>query len=201
MLSAAGSILRAVPGLIPLFDESPTVTPLVTPTPVVEPATVPVTPAPLASLWAPGQWLHKAGWSAEFHTPFLALFLVIAIAAVVVYFYFFQRRFKNHSLHAHLAQRLSMILTAFAAAGLLFLVFARLAAPLLSLPIWLLLSAVAFIAFVVYCFYYYSIAYPAALAKYNREQEKARYLPKSKGKGPALTPPMKKKQQQKKKRK
>ena len=203
MLPVAESILRNVAGLIPLFDESPTVTPPVAPTPVVEATATPVPPAPAAtpipapSSWMPSQWLHtSSGWTTDFHTPFLVLFLLIAIAAVVVYFYVFQRLYKDHTLKARLAERVSMILTAFATVGLVLLLFAMAKTPLLSLPLWLILSMVAFIAFIIYGLYYYVNVYPAELAKYNRDLERARYIPKVKGKGPARTPPMKKKAKQ-----
>jgi len=185
---------------IPLFDESPTLTPVVeaTPTPVVEPTPV---PAAAPSPWSPDQWLRTTGWSADFHTPFLVLFLFIAVAAVVVYFYLFQRRFRTHSLHARLAERVSMILTGVAALGLLLLLVALAKVPLLSAPIWLILTMVGIIALIIYAIYYYVSFYPAALARYEREQERARYLPKGKTKGPAYTPPMKKRKQAKPKKK
>jgi hypothetical protein len=204
MAPLANSIVRSLPGLAPLFDESPTATPPVTATVAVEATATPVpapTPAPaLPSPWAPSEWLKATGWTVDFHTPFLVLFLFIAIAAVVVYFYFFQRRFKDHKLHARLAERTSMILTSFATVGLLLLVFAMGKIPLLSAPLWLILTMIAFIAFGVYAVYYYATIYPSALAKHNREQERARYIPKPKTKGPAKTPPMKKvKKKQKRK--
>jgi hypothetical protein len=205
MLPLAHSIVRNLPGLIPLFDESPTATPPVTGTVGVEATATPVpalptpTPTPLVSPWAPSEWLKATGWTAGFHSPFLVLFLFIAIAAVVVYFYLFQRRFKNHKLNARLAERASMILTAFAAVGFLLLVFALGRIPFLSAPLWLILSLVAFIAFAGYAVYYYLTVYPSELAKYNREQERARYIPKPKSKGPAYTPPMKKNKKQKRK--
>jgi len=143
--------------------------------------------------------MRATGWTADFHGAFLGLFLLIAIAAVVVYFYLFQRRFKNHKLNARLAERSSMILTAFAVVGLLLLASALGKVPLLSAPLWLILSAVVFIAFLVYGAYYYATVYPHELAKYDRELERARYIPKPKTKGPAYTPPMKKKQKQKRK--
>ena len=205
MLPVAQSILRNSHGLAPLVDGSPTVSAEVTPTVAVEATATPLpavpTPAPTSAPapWAPDQWLHATGWSADFHAPFLVLFLFVAVAAVVAYFYFFQRRFKDHKLKARLAERVSMILTAFAAVGLLFLLFALGKLPLLSAPLWLILSMVAFIAFAVYAVYYYATVYPVALARHNREQDKARYIPRPKTKGPAQTPPMKKKHKQKRK--
>jgi hypothetical protein len=55
---------------------------------------------------------------------------------------------------------------------------------------------VAFIAFLVFCVYYYVSIYPSALAKYQHDLARERYIPKGKTKGPAYTPPMKKKQKQ-----
>ncbi len=183
-------------------DLSPTTGAEATPVP-----TVPVAPAPapvptrVPSPWTPTQWYHNSGWVGNFHGVFLVLFALIARAAVVVYFYFAKRRFKGHALNARLAERLSYVLTTFATIGLLLLLFSVSRAPFLSMPMWLIVTTVAFIAFVVYAIYYYMTVYPLELAKYGREQEKARYLPKPKTKGPAYTPPMKKKQTQGKQKK
>jgi hypothetical protein len=205
MLPVAQSILRNLPGLIPLFDESPTTTPPASPTVVVEPTAtlVPVEPLPVVtpSLWAPGQWLRTSGWDASFHMPFAVLFALIAVAALLIYTLLFQRRFKHHKLHAHLSERVSIILTVFAVVGFLLLGSARIKLPLLSWPLWLIASMVALIAFAIYAVYYYTTAYPPALATYERELEKERYLPRRKTKGPAYTPPMKKKDKEKQKEK
>jgi hypothetical protein len=207
MLPVAQGILRNLPGLILLFDGSPTATPPVTATVGVEATATPVpvlptpTPPPVPSPWGPGQWLHNSSWTQGFHLPFLVLFLVIALAAIVAYFYFFQRRYKDHKLHAHLAERVSVALTVFATVGLVLLLFAAIKTPFLSMPLWLILSMIAFLAFIFYCVYYYATIYPLQLATYTRELERARYIPKPKTKGPAYTPPMKKKQQKQQKRK
>lgn len=199
MLPVAQQLLRNLVSLLPLFDVSPTATPPVTPTVGVEVTPTPVpaplpTPLPAPSSWNPGQWLHNStGWTTDFHTPFLVLYLFIAIAAVVVYFLVFQRLFRDHKLKAHLAERVSIVLTVFATVGLLLLLFDLTKTPLLSFPIWLILSMVAFIAFVVYCIVYYVNVYPSALARYHYEVERARYIPKGKTKGPAHTPPMRRK--------
>ena len=211
MLPVAQIILRNLFDLIPLAEGSPTATPVVTttegvtttagltPTPVATVTAAPVpTPTPAPSPWSPGQWFRQTGWSNDFHSVFLILFLGIAIAAVVAYFYFSQRRFKNHTLKAHLAERLSYVLTGFAGVGFLLLLCAGARVPLLGLPIWLILTVIAFIAFVFYAVYYYVGIYPLELAKYQREQERLKYIPRGRTKGPAYTPPLKKRQQQRK---
>lgn len=191
---AVPEIWRAVLALSPLMQETPTVapTPAVEPTPTVVAAAPPTAP-PLASLWNPGQWFTKTGWRTDFHAIFLALFVLMAIGAIVAYYYYKERRFKSHTLNARLAERVSYVLTAFAAVGLLFMVFVVAMAPLLSFPIWEILALVAFIAFVIYAGYYYKTLYPPQLEKYQREQVRARYLPKPRTKGPAVTPPLRKK--------
>jgi hypothetical protein len=207
MLPMAQTVLLGLQNLLPLFDASPTVTVTlpVTPTVGLEATPVPAvaiaTPEPVAaavSAWNPGQWLHVTGWTTDFHTPFLVFYLFVAIAAVVAYFVFFQRVYKDHKLRAHMAERVSVALTVFATVGVILLVFAVARTPLFSLPLWLILSLVAFIAFIVYCVYYYVNVYPHALVKYEHELERARYIPKGKTKGPAYTPPMKRKQKQNK---
>lgn len=208
MLPMAQNVLRGLHNFLPALDASPTVTVTlpVTPTVGLEATPVPTeavavaTPQPVAavSAWNPGQWLHVTGWTTDFHTPFLVFYLFVAIAAVVAYFIFSQRVFKNHKLKAHLAERVSIALTILATVGLILLVFAIARIPLLSLPLWLILSMIAFIAFVVYCAYYYVNIYPHAIVKYERELARERYIPKGKMKGPAYTPPMKRKQKQNK---
>jgi hypothetical protein len=221
MLPVAQTILRNLFGLAHFLDESPTATTVITGTPAttvtpVAPATpaaavatpvatvtpgiaatptpIPPTATPLPSPWNPSQWLKTTGWTADFHAVFLVIYIVIAIAAVVVYFYLYQRRFKDHALHARLAERISLILTGAATLGLLLLLFAAARASLLAAPIWLIISLVVLIAAAVYGIYYYVNIYPVELAKYQHEQERLRYLPKAKTKGPAYTPPMKRKQ-------
>ena len=195
------SIIAGFYMLAAAADGSPTPAVEATPTAVtIAPTPVPVTAA-VASPWSPTRWLARTGWAPEFHTFFLVLSILIALAAVVIYFYFYQRRFKEHTLHARLAERTSLILTAFASGGLLFLFFALAQLQLLSWPIWLLLGLVGFIAFVVYAAYYYVTVYPARLAQYNLELERAKYLPKGRTKGPAYTPPMKRNQKQAKNKK
>jgi hypothetical protein len=214
MLPDAQAILRNI-ALLSLFrlQDTPTVPPIVSPTvpPVVSPTagaeatplpTMPVAPAPTPapSPWNPVQWYHASGWVSNFHGVFLVLFALIAVAAAVAYVYFAKRRFKEHSLNARLAERLSYVLTAFATVGLLLLVCSLSQVPLLSMPMWLIITTVAFIAFVVYAIFYYVTVYPSELARYQRERDRARYLPKPRGKGPAYTPPMKKRQPQGKQR-
>jgi len=206
MLPNAQVLLRHLALLSPFrLDDTPTVPPVVSPAPVAEPtpvATVPVAPAPAPvprpapSPWNPLQWYHTSGWVGNFHGVFLVLYVLIAIAAVVVYFYVAKRRFKGHALNTRLAERLSYVLTTFATIGLILILFSVSRAPILSMPMWLIVTTVAFIAFVIYAIYYYVTVYPLELAKYEREQERVRYLPKPKTKGPAYTPPMKKKQLQ-----
>lgn len=201
MLPDIGGLLRNLLDQTPLTDGTPSVGPEVTATPVVEATATPIPVAPAqaplaaASPWQPQQWLKPAGWTPDFHGFFLFLFLVIAVAAVVGYFYFFQRRFRGHKLHARLAERVSMILTAFAAVGLLLLLAAQVGLGLLSWPLWLIVAAVVFLATAFYGVYYYASVYPLRLAAYRREVDRERFIPKPRTKGPAQTPPMKKKQQ------
>ena len=197
MLSVAESILRGIAVLAadgsPVVDGTPTPGPVATPTVAeVLPTTLPAVTSP----WAPGQWLHSSGWVANFHTVFLIFYILLAIGAVVAYFVFFRRSFKDHKVNAKLAERVSIILSVFATIGLLLLIFAAGRVSLLSMPLWLLLSTIAFFAFIIYGIYYYVSIYPAELATYKREQERARYLPKPKAKQPAYVPPAKKKAKQ-----
>lgn len=207
MLPVAQGILRILTDRTPLFQESPTatigITPTValTPSPVVDPTptivVLPPLPAPAPpSPWEPGQWLRTTGWSTEFHGFFLVIFLALAVAAVFVYYYLAQRRFRQHKVHARFAQRASIVLTVFSIVGLILLLFAVLRAPLLSAPLWLLLSFIALIAAGAYALYYYVNFYPSQLAQYARELERQRYLPKARTKGPAKTPPMTRKRQE-----
>lgn len=200
MLPVAQDFLRNALGQTPLTDGSPTPGLEATPTVVAEATATPVaiaTPAPnvAGSPWQPDQWLKTTGWTADFHGFFLIVFLLIAVAAVVGYFYFFQRRFGSHKLNARLAERVSLILTAFAAVGLVLLLAAKASLGFLSWPLWLILTTVLLLAAGFYAVYYYGTVYPLRLAAYKREQDKERYIPKAHNKGPAKTPPMKKKQQ------
>ncbi len=202
MLPVAQNILRNLTALVPLFEESPTATPVVpTPTPVAAATPVPALPTPVTtpvpSPWMPAQWLQTTGWANDFHGVFLALYLLVAVAAIVAYVYLFQRRFKGHALNARLAERASINLTVFATVGLLLLFFAVARIGLLGWPLLLILSLVALIAAGVYAIYYYVNLYPTELAKYTRQQARERYIPKGKTKGPAQTPPMKKKAKKK----
>lgn len=203
MLPVAQETLRNLFNLAPLAQESPTATPVVPTTPVAIPTTAPAatalplpTATPVPSPWSIGQWLHNSGWVSNFHGVFLVLFVLVTIAAIIAYSYFAHRRFRDHSLNAHLAERVSYALTAFAVVGFLLLFFALAKTPVLSLPLLLIASAVALIAFIIYAVYYYLTVYPASLAKYEREQERQRYIPRARGKGPAVTPPMKRNKKQ-----
>jgi hypothetical protein len=195
MFSVAESILRGIAVLA--ADASPVVDGTPTPGPAATPTALPPLPTPTAvaatSPWAPTQWLHTTGWTPNFHTIFLVFYILLAIGAVVAYFVFFQRQFKDHKVNAKLAERVSIVLTVFATIGLLLLLFAAGRISLLSMPLWLLLSTIAFLAFIIYGVYYYVSVYPAEIATYKREQERARYLPKPKGKQPAYVSPAKRK--------
>jgi len=200
MLPAARDLLRTVLGETPLTDGTPTPGPELTPTTVAEavatptPAALPPGTATGPSPWQPDQWLRTTGWTADFHGFFLVMFLLIAIAAVVVYFFVFQRRWRGHKLNGPLAERVSLILTAFAAVGLLLLLAAQARLGFLSWPLLLILTGVSFLAAAFYGVYYYASVYPLRLAAYKREQDRERYIPKPRVKGPAQRPPMKKKQ-------
>lgn len=200
-MSFLAQVIMRTYSLAVLMDGSPTVVPIVpaveaTPTAVaIAPTPVPVTAA-VASPWNPSQWLARTGWTPSFHAVFLVLSIMVAVAALVAYLYFFQRRFKNHTLNARLAERASMVLTGFATGGLLLLLCALGQLQLLSWPIWLILGFIALVAVIVYGIYYYVNVYPARLAEYDRQIERTKYLPRGRTKGPAYTPPMKRKQKQ-----
>jgi amino acid transporter len=199
-MSSLAQVIMRIYSLAAVTDGSPTVLPTVpgaeaTPTAL----TIAPTSAPTAvvlSPWNPTQWFARTGWTPSFHTIFLVLSILVAVAALAAYLYFFQRRFKNHTLNARLAERVSMVLTGFASGGLLLMLFAFGQLQLLSWPIWLILGFIALVAVVVYGVYYSVNVYPARLAQYNQELERAKYLPKGRTKGPAYTPPMKRKLKQ-----
>ena len=178
-------------------------------TPTVETtSTVPVTPTlpptpspPLA--WNPQFWTQLTGWSPGFHLPLLILGALLLIAAAVAYFYLRNVRFKDHSLHAKLAEWASYIAAGAGALGLLLVLFGYARTPVLGLPLLLILWLAILVGLAVFGAYYFLRLYPQRLADYELEEKKKKYLPKPKAKPvskPAPTSAPKKKGQKRRRR-
>jgi len=150
-------------------------------------STVPVTPTlpptpspPLA--WNPQFWTQLTGWSPGFHLPMLILGALLLIAAAIAYFYLRNMRFKDHSLHAKLAERASYITAGAGALGLLLVLLGYARTPLLGLPLLLILWLAILVGLAVFGAYYFLRIYPQRLADYELEEKKKKYLPKPKAK-------------------
>ena len=150
-------------------------------------STVPVTPTlpptpspPLA--WNPQFWTQLTGWSPGFHLPLLILGALLLIAAAIAYFYLRNMRFKDHSLHAKLAERASYITAGAGALGLLLVLLGYARTPLLGLPLLLILWLAILVGLAVFGAYYFLRLYPQRLADYDLEEKKKKYLPKPKAK-------------------
>jgi len=178
-------------------------------TPTVETtSTVPVTPTlpptpspPLA--WNPQFWTQLTGWSPGFHLPMLILGALLLIAAAIAYFYLRNVRFKDHSLHAKLAEWASYIAAGAGALGLLLVLFGYARTPLLGLPLLLIIWLAILVGLAVFGAYYFLRLYPQRLADYELEEKKKKYLPKPKAKPvskPAPTSAPKKKGQKRRRR-
>ncbi len=171
-------------------------------------STVPVTPTlpptpspPLA--WNPQFWTQLTGWSPGFHLPLLILGALLLIAAAIAYFYLRNMRFKDHSLHAKLAERASYITAGAGALGLLLVLLGYARTPLLGLPLLLILWLAILVGLAVFGAYYFLRIYPQRLADYEMEEKKKKYLPKPKAKAvskPAPTSAPKKKGAKKRKK-
>jgi len=157
-------------------------------TPTVETtSTVPVTPTlpptpspPLA--WNPQFWTQLTGWSPGFHLPLLILGALLLIAAAVAYFYLRNVRFKDHSLHAKLAEWASYITAGAGALGLLLVLFGYARTTFLGWPLLLIIWLAILVGLAVFGAYYFLRLYPQRLADYELEEKKKKYLPKPKAK-------------------
>ena len=150
-------------------------------------STVPVTPTlpptpspPLA--WNPQFWTQLTGWSPGFHLPLLILGALLLIGAAIAYFYLRNVRFKEHSLHAKLAERASYIAAGAGALGLLLVLLGYARTPVLGLPLLLILWLAILVGLAVFGAYYFLRLYPQRLADYELEEKKKKYLPKPKAK-------------------
>jgi ABC-type transport system involved in multi-copper enzyme maturation permease subunit len=130
--------------------------------------------------WNPQFWTKLTGWSPSFHLPMLILSALLLIAAAIAYFYLRQVRFKDHSLHAKLAERASYITAGAGALGLLLVIFGYASTPLLGLPLLLILWLAILVGLAVFGAYYFLRLYPQRLADYELEEKKKKYLPKPK---------------------
>jgi|GEM_PF-5663090 hypothetical protein len=143
--------------------------------------TLPATPSPPLA-WNPQFWTQLTGWSPGFHLPLLILGALLLIGAAIAYFYLRNVRFKDHSLHAKLAERASYIAAGAGALGLLLVLLGYARTPVLGLPLLLILWLAILVGLAVFGAYYFLRLYPQRLADYELEEKKKKYLPKPKAK-------------------
>jgi len=158
---------------------SPTVPVITTAVPTgVLPTVTPPLPTPVPPPWeSGGNWLANTPWIMAYHTPLLAVFVALGVAALVLYFYFSRRRYAGHALNARLTGFLAGVLGAASVVGLLLLLCALVPVPFFSMPIWLLILIAALLGFAGFAIWYYLQRYPARRAAYEREAVKQRYMP------------------------
>lgn len=175
--TASVTVMTVPTSLTSTLETTPTF-PLTPTVPVIP--TAPPTPPPSPMAWNPQFWTKLTGWSPSFHLPMLILGALLLIAAAIAYFYLRQVRFKDHSLHAKLAERAAYITAGAGALGLLLVLLGYARTPLLGLPLLLILWLAILIGLAVFGAYYFLRLYPQRLADYELEEKKKKYLPKPK---------------------
>ncbi len=151
------------------------------------------------SLWLnPAHWLDgNPGSPSPYYLILVVFFALLAVAGGVSYSYLRPGRFRDHALHARLAEVVGMVAASLGLWGLFLLLMRYLNVGILSARILLYLTLLAVLGFAGYLIYFYFKRYPAKLTEYVRGEERKRFLPKPKEKGkpsqPAATAYVKKK--------
>jgi len=111
---------------------------------------------------------------------YLVMAIVLGLAMVVAAFAWIAapRLFADHRFRQRQVTRLAVTIFAFAAIGLLLLLFRWQAVPFFSKRLWLYLWWLAAICTVAYIAYYLKRVYPARLAAWHDAERRRRYLPK-----------------------
>ena len=127
----------------------------------------------------PSYWFEgsTAGPATPFTYALIALFAILLIASLVVWL-FRRRLFPGQRIKTRLANRLGPWLVTASAIGLLSTLLRVAQFPILSARIIWLAALLWYIGLVAYVVRYWRTRYPAELARLQREEMRAQFVPK-----------------------
>lgn len=107
----------------------------------------------------------------------VAFFALLSVTGGISYSYLRPGRFKDHALHARIAEVVGMVSASLGLWGLFLLLMRFLNVGILSARILLYVTLLAALGLIGYFGYFYLRRYPVMLKDYLREEERRRYMP------------------------
>lgn len=138
------------------------------------------------ALWfSPTHWFDgNPGPASAWYWLLAALFTVVAVAGLVLYWYIRPRQHAGHTLHNRMAEVAGIASVSWALWGLFLLLVRFLGIGLLSARLLMYLTLLGGVGMAAYVGYYRYKLYPARLQAYEREEERKRFMPKPKAARP-----------------